>query len=333
MREILTLLADDKKRTTGAAVKQVAVKKPRMVAATKTITSVSLTAVTVTSTNTQNSSIKKPCLATALLSFSHKSFNAFQQMQQHNRNLKQEVVSQQTPFFFGPTVTAAPPMPPDWLDHYEDAIMSLQNFQKFEIHPSTIEYGTVDAMLQTVPIKTTRITKTVNVDLWRRFIAARKEMLRSKTDDLNLLSELGLDERDLVRVTHLVVDQRNSATLPYSDNMALLFHCTKSETHLSNILSQGLDERLSHIFGGRLGKGIYFTDDPRKALQYDGINRILIFAVLLGDCISVDHFPFRNALVREPEKHPNEMRNQKDLFFDSIVGRPAGFNEYVIYNR
>lgn len=160
-------------------------------------------------------------------------------------------------------------------------------------------------------------------------------MLRSKTDDLNLLSELGLDERDVMRCTHLALSETKHSLHPsYSDNMALLFHCTKSESSLQNILSQGLDERLCHVFGGRLGKGIYFADDVRKAVQYDGIGRILIFAVLLGDCISVDHFPFRNALVREPEKfHAREKRNPKDHFFDSIVGRPAGYNEYVIYDR
>lgn len=210
--------------------------------------------------------------------------------------------------------------------------MSLLTYKKYEIQRSTKEFETVEAMLH--PLKVIQADQIVNPDLWKRFVSNRKEMLRSKTDDLNVLSELGLDERDVMRCTHLVLNQPTKQLQPpYSDNMALLFHCTKNESNLNSILSQGLDERLSSLFGGRLGKGIYFADDPQKSLQYDGTGRILIFAVLLGDCISVDHFPFKNSLVREPEKHEQEMRNMKDLFFDSIVGRPAGYNEYVIYNR
>lgn len=210
--------------------------------------------------------------------------------------------------------------------------MSLLTFKKYDIEPATAEYRTIESMLH--PIQVKRIKQIVNPDVWKRFISTRKEMLRSKTNDLNILSALGLDERDVMRCTHLVLNQaKDPLHPPYSDNMALLFHCTKSETNLDSILSQGLDERLSNVLGGRLGKGCYFADDPQKSIQYDGTGRILIFAVLLGDCISVDHFPFKSVLVREPEKRSMEMRNVKDLFFDSIVGRPAGYNEYVIFNR
>lgn len=37
---------------------------------------------------------------------------------------------------------------------------------------------------------------------------------------------------------------------------------------------------------GLLGRGIYFADDPNKPIRYDGCDGIiLIFAVLLGDCL------------------------------------------------
>lgn len=254
------------------------------------------------------------------------------QMQQFNAKFKQRLTSLPATSFTPPISSATPSIPPNWLDHYEDTILSPLTFKKYRIDASTAEYQTIERMLQ--PIQVNRMEKIVNPDLWKRFINARKEMLRSKTDDLNLLSELGLDERDIMRCTHLVLNHKKSTvTVPFSDNMALLFHCTKHASNLNDILSQGLDERLSHVFGGRLGKGIYFADDPQKSLQYDGTGRIFVFAVLLGDCISVDHFPYKNALVREPEKRSQEMRNLKDHFFDSIVGRPAGHNEYVIYNR
>lgn len=92
-------------------------------------------------------------------------------------------------------------------------------------------------------------------------------MLRSKTDDLNILSKLGMDENELMRCAHFALNfKKDPMLLPYSDNMVLLFHCTRSKSNLDNILAQGLDERLSHSGGGRLGKGIYFADDPIKSM-------------------------------------------------------------------
>lgn len=231
-----------------------------------------------------------------------------------------------------PNVTANIPMPPNWLKNCEDTVMSLNTFKKYAISHDTPEYQTICNMLH--PIQVTEIEQIVNPDLWKRFVNTRTELFRSKTDDLNILSKLGLDEREVLRCAHLAMNYRKDPlVVPYSDNMVLLFHCTRNQTNLTNILNQGLDERLSNISGGLLGKGIYFADDPFKSMQYDGTGHILIFAVLLGDCISVDHFSNKSALVREPEKVAQQKRNFNDQFFDSIVARPAGYNEYVIYNR
>lgn len=305
-------------------------KKEQILPDTKTVVSQPLAVQSTTTKIPLQSSKKQRSLAASF--FTWKSVNTLHHMQQLNTKFKQQLTSLPATSFVPPIVIATPPFPPNWIDNYEDTILSPLTFKKYAIDPSTAEYKTIGSILH--PIQVNGIEQIVNPDLWKRFINTRKEMLRSKTDDLNVLSELGLDERDIMRCTHLVLNHpKHTLSVPYSDNMALLFHCTKNASNLNNILSQGLDERLSNIFGGRLGKGIYFADDPQKSLQYDGTGRILIFAVLLGDCISVDHFPFKNALVREPEKCAQEMRNLKDLFFDSIVGRPAGFNEYVIYNR
>lgn len=88
--------------------------------------------------------------------------------------------------------------------------------------------------------------------------------------------------------------------------------------------------------GGLLGRGIYFSDNPEKSMTYDGCGGIIfIVAVLLGDCISVDHIKDIKSYVREPEKLKDEKRNFNDSFFDSIVAKPGinGDNEYVVYNR
>ncbi|XP_037025212.1 uncharacterized protein LOC119066711 isoform X2 [Bradysia coprophila] len=322
--------ANEKKRAAESEEKNGA-KKPRLTTDSQTQTVVVKPPVAAP-VNPRKAHPSKHQIASSIMSFSYKSANALHQMQQYNNKFKEHVVSLPPTLISPAMVTAIPPIPPNWINNYEETIMSLLTFKKYDINRSTKEYQTVEDMLH--PLEVIRVEQIVNPDLWKRFVNNRKEMLRSKTDDLNILSELGLDERDVMRCTHLVLNQATDPLRPpYSDNMAMLFHCTKSETSLNSILSQGLDERLSNVFGGRLGKGIYFADDPQKALQYDGTGRILIFAVLLGDCISVDHYPFKNALVREPEKHEKEMRNLKDLFYDSIVGRPAGYNEYVIYNR
>ncbi len=75
-------------------------------------------------------------------------------------------------------------------------------------------------------------------------------------------------------------------------------------------------------------------DDPSKAMQYAQGGFLFICAVFLGDCLCVDHLPNKSTFVREPVKSDPMKRNHSDLFFDSIVGRPASSaNEYVVYNR
>ncbi len=236
------------------------------------------------------------------------------------------------PIHSPPIVTAAIPQPPNWLDRIDDTVMSLNTYKKYAIDKDTAEYQTISDMVY--PIQVTRIEQIVNHELWDRFVKTRADMLKSKADDDTILRKLGLNDRDLARRLHASFNfTKDPLLIPYSDNMVLLFHCTRSQANVKSILTQGLDERLSNASGGLLGKGIYFSDDPNKSLQYDGTQSIFIFAVLLGDCISVDHIHNKNAFVREPEKVNQQKRNYNDQFFDSIVARPAGHNEYVIYNR
>jgi hypothetical protein len=50
------------------------------------------------------------------------------------------------------------------------------------------------------------------------------------------------------------------------DNVALLFYRTEAPEGVDVILDQGLDDHLSEV--RLVGKGIYFSDSPAKALQY-----------------------------------------------------------------
>lgn len=229
-----------------------------------------------------------------------------------------------------------PPQPPNWRDHLNETLTSLQRYKLFPVKTGTLEFDKLVELMKPMT-KIKFIDQIVNPTLWSRFDNMRKDMLKSKSNDLELLSKF-LDEKQLLLSSHFSLNfQRDAAVAvsPYNDNIALLFHCTRSAANIENILRQGLDERVSN-FGGLLGRGIYFSDDPVKAMQYDGCGGVMfIFAVLLGDCLSVDHVQNKNQFVREPEKEKLQKRNFNDVTFDSIVAQPSinKHNEYVVYNR
>lgn len=211
-------------------------------------------------------------------------------------------------------------------------------FKLFPISPHSLEYTTLEEMLQ--PLKITAAEQIVNPTLWSRFVNMRKEMLLSKSDDLELLLKLGLDERAIMKSAHVALNFEKNAAVQayrYNDNLALLFHCTRSLEAVNSILSQGLDERLGKS-SGQLGRGIYFSDDPEKSIQYDGCcGVILVVAVILGDCLCVTHQPLRRN--KEPEKSAEQKRNFNDFNFDSIYATfrrhstSKRRSEYVVYNR
>jgi len=152
----------------------------------------------------------------------------------------------------------------------------------------------------------------------------------SKSADFELLSGLGLTDIELQQQAHVFLNVKLPAGIPsYTDNVALLFHGTRG--NIDEVLSQGLDERLSRETG-RLGRGIYFSDDPAKAAYYDTHGVLFLCAVMLGDCAATA-VSASTDVVREPKKTRVQQRNHEDLFFDSVVSRPTAVNEFVIYNR
>ncbi|XP_037031590.1 uncharacterized protein LOC119071063 [Bradysia coprophila] len=231
-------------------------------------------------------------------------------------------------------VSPDPPLAPNWNDNMEKTILSLQPYQLFPIAADTLEYATIASLLD--PFEINAVEQIVNPMLWSRFTNTRKQMLLSKSDDCTLLPKLSSDHTKIFHQMHIASSfepDARVAAYPYNDNLALLFHCTRSMANVNTILIQGLDERLGA--GGLLGKGIYFASDPRKSVFYDGCGgTIFLFMVLLGDCLSVSQ---REAqlFVREPLKVSRQQRNYNDVNFDSIVGQPGvnGSCEYVVYNR
>lgn len=241
------------------------------------------------------------------------------------------------PTFNLPLMTASPPLPPNWMQHFQNTITSLVPYKLFPVDPTTSEYQTIVDLFGSLNIIS--VEQIVNPMLWLRFLNARKEMIRSKSADLELLSQLMLSEQEVMASYYYSMNfdiDANIADVPYSDNMALLFHCTRNSANIEAILTQGLDDRMCNK-RGLLGRGIYFADNPKKSMNYDGCKGIMfIFAVLLGDCLYLDKplEPTMSYRVKEPEKWPIQKRNIIDSSFDSIISRPLRMdNEYVIYNR
>jgi hypothetical protein len=155
------------------------------------------------------------------------------------------------------TTTAAPPTPPDWEESCRSTIQSLNAFTRTPVQPTTKEYDVLAELVNSTSCLTvSRIERVVNPTLWKNFKNVRKELLSSKTMDLELLKALDLNPTELEQRKHTISNFAAPKGLPaYSDNVAMLYHCTRG--NLETVLSQGLDERLGN--GGLLGRGIYFA--------------------------------------------------------------------------
>lgn len=224
------------------------------------------------------------------------------------------------------------PRPPGWTLNLEKAAEKQYNRALLEVDPKSREHAMIIKMLSGTKVRT--VERIVNPLLWDKFDKKRIEMIKTNTNDFKLLTKMGLP-KESIRVCEQFSRgfklHPKIANVPYNDNMALLFHCTNSQENIDSICASGLDERIGKS-SGLLGKGIYFSDNPKKSMSYDRCGVIFVFAVLLGDCISLNDASFK-GLVREPKKYDEQKRNNNDLFFDSVFAHPAGDHEFVIYDR
>ncbi|KAJ3130310.1 E3 ubiquitin-protein ligase dtx3l [Physocladia obscura] len=216
----------------------------------------------------------------------------------------------------------SPPVPPDYNDSMADAHAhpSLPYIRKC-VSTQSAEFKVISRLLQESGVQQKiQIDRIANPTLYSQFCARRVELLKIKSRDEVTLQACGLSPEEIsFRLGHA------SATIPeYSDNCALLFHCTK--TNVDAVLREGLDNRKANM--GSLGSGIYFSDNAAFSMQYDSFQTVLIFQVLLGDCLNIHANRTLRAATREPEKNATQKRSKYDLFFDSI----AVPSQYVIFN-
>ena len=208
----------------------------------------------------------------------------------------------------------------------EKALLHPKPHLLYPLQPASPEYKLIHDLSSTPSIHIQSINMIVNPLLWSRFSAQRKAKIVAKSNVVEMLSFFGENDSVIAAKLHQS-DINPSALPPFSDNVCLLFHCTKAKK-LEHVFDQGLDMR--GAVSGICGRGIYFSDSPEKCIQYDTNGTLLVFGVMLGDCLATQA---KSSAYREPPKIDEEKRNTSDQFFDSIVCRPAGMNEFVIFQN
>merc|ERR1712025_1154073 len=102
------------------------------------------------------------------------------------------------------------------------------------------------------------------------------------------------------------------------------------------IFEEGFDTRMSSP--GNFGRGIYFSDDPKKCDWYckGGVGARVMFVaqVILGDAKVYPRGQNDQRLTREPERNPHyTSRDQRSDRYDSVQGHITVADEFVIYQN
>ncbi|CAG5133980.1 unnamed protein product [Candidula unifasciata] len=128
---------------------------------------------------------------------------------------------------------------------------------------------------------------------------------------------------------NLMIKQRRNLDPDFTLNEKYLYHGTSALK--SFICEEGLDSRMSKE--GCFGKGVYFSDFPRKCVKYaergeNSESFILLVRVIRGTPKIYPKGEKDRKLVREPEKTPPYKGYR---FYDSVEGCPVNHKEFVVY--
>ncbi|XP_067649149.1 uncharacterized protein [Haliotis asinina] len=171
-------------------------------------------------------------------------------------------------------------------------------FQLVQILPGEDEYETIARDFHIADLEVKKIERLQNVHLLDRYKGEKELLMRRRGRDFEV-------------------------------NTRYLYHGSAANKML--LCEEGLDARLG--MSGCFGKGIYFSDNPKKCVQYvsrSSVKYILMCRVMLGEAKIYPRGEMDRDLKREPEK---ETPTGRWRFYDSVRGRPVDFNEYVIYEN
>ncbi|XP_059165354.1 uncharacterized protein LOC131947921 isoform X2 [Physella acuta] len=177
------------------------------------------------------------------------------------------------------------------------------HFQLEELDKKNKVYREVTIDFENAGLKVVKIEKLINIHLCKRYIT----------------------ERDLMLSQRLKIDP------DFKLNEKYLYHGTTAKKDY--ICEEGLDSRMSKQ--GCFGKGIYFSNYPKKCVRYaekEGGSEsfILLMRVILGDSKTYPKKVKHRELVREPEK---EAPYKGYRFYDSVQGCPVNHQEFVVYEN
>uniref|UniRef100_A0A0B6ZRX6 Poly [ADP-ribose] polymerase n=1 Tax=Arion vulgaris TaxID=1028688 RepID=A0A0B6ZRX6_9EUPU len=181
-------------------------------------------------------------------------------------------------------------------DHEE-----TEDFSLVPVSSNENIYKEIFIDFENADIAVVKVERLKNPHLWKRYVT----------------------ERDLMS------SQRTNIDPGFKLNEKYLYHGTSALK--SYICEEGLDSRMSKR--GCFGKGIYFSDYPRKCVKYaekgeSGASFILLMRVILGTPKVYEKGKKDRELVREPEKTSPYTGYR---FYDSVEGCPVNHKEFVVY--
>ncbi|XP_038044945.1 uncharacterized protein LOC119719550 [Patiria miniata] len=165
------------------------------------------------------------------------------------------------------------------------------------------EFQSILAEFTAADLTVKKIERVENKDLWEKFEFERNRMQKNTTEV----------------------------------NEVYLFHGTTADKE--QICHEGLDQRLSRI--GYFGRGIYFSNDPRKCVSYTQSDKanpqtslqttctIYKCRALLGNMKVYPPGQHAKTLKREPEVENQEPGGPK--YYDSVKGHVKQYDEFILY--
>ncbi|KAL8563971.1 hypothetical protein ACOMHN_025302 [Nucella lapillus] len=195
------------------------------------------------------------------------------------------------------------------------------------LSPMDREYSAITVDFEEAGLKVVSVERLQNTMLLERFNHEKEHLLKLRPP-----GEMG-DACLFCFFCHLLKLRPPDFEL----NERYLYHGTQANKHC--LSEEGLDHRLS--FQGCFGRGIYFSDNPRKCMQYATSTSnslhsrgtspmMLVCRVLLGESKVYDHGIKNSNLKREPEK-PRAKGGWK--YYDSVQGIPVDYPEFVVYDN